>query len=86
MIHNPPKARPQIRPHQAEHRGNDSGPQTSPSLLLVPGFQLFGCVPQEDVIFLLRIIKFMALGPVVAGSVGKYVSVVIEAAGRYGLI
>lgn len=26
------------------------------------------------------------LGPVVAGSVGKYVSVVIEAAGRYGLI
>lgn len=26
------------------------------------------------------------LGPVVAGSVGKYVSVVIEAASRYGLI
>lgn len=50
-------------------------------LLLIPGLQLFSRVAQENVILLLGIIKLMSLGPVVAGGVGEYVAVVVEAAG-----
>lgn len=56
----PTQSRAWTRTHRAEHRERLRA-QTSPALLLVPGLQLFGRVPQEDVVFLLRIIKLMAL-------------------------
>lgn len=53
---------------------------------LVPRLQFLSCIPQEDVILFLGIVIFMSLRPVVAGSIGKYVPIVIEATSCYWLI
>lgn len=54
--------------------------------LLVPRLQFLSRIPQEDVILFLGIVIFVSLRPVIAGGVGKYVPIIIEATGCYWLI
>lgn len=58
----------------------------SDSLLLIPGLQLFCCISQKNVVFLLWIIEFMTLWPIIAGSISKYIAIVVETTSRYWLV
>ena len=41
---------------------------------------------EENVVFLLGVVEFMPLGPVITDSIRKYLAVVIKTAGRYRLL
>lgn len=58
----------------------------SDSLLLIPGLQLFCCISQKNVVFLLWIIEFVTLGPIIAGSISKYIAIVVETTSRNWLV